>query len=271
MPQGKVTPPEIVAEVQARYDAGEPVRSIARDLGLSPSGATATILGQRRDAGTPERVSRVLLAAKAEELSQRWLGKGHLALDHITEDKLGKASAAALATVAGIATDKYLILSGQPTSRVEHTSQVPIERPGVLDALAELTRRALPGAGEVLDAEYHELPAPLHRMTQDGRSPAMDTPGRRLPKDLRRRQEAAAILDWMDSRTEPRIKAVIGMVAQGLTQKEIGAVMQVHQVRVSQIWRGTRKAWIASAGGNGDGNDPSAVVADGQGAANVEQ
>ena len=121
--------------------AGMPARAIARAYHCA-QGSVAAIrdrLGLSADfaqAETKRELTRAFSALAAESVER-------------LRDDIDKVPLGALGIIAGIATDKALLLSGQPTARVEHRVEVSVERVNSLvDALEvsaeDVSARQLP-------------------------------------------------------------------------------------------------------------------------------
>jgi hypothetical protein len=87
------------------------------------------------------------------ELSDKFLDVAHRCVD-LLPDKLPDASAATLATVAGIATDKYRLLTEQSTSNIS-ISLTPEQRATRLQELFAEAQKQIE-AGEVVEVESEE-------------------------------------------------------------------------------------------------------------------
>ena len=109
------TAPSTIAAVLAMDQLGVPRTEIARREKISTS--TLYEILKRGDHMNPAIVESV----KKNMAAHYWV-TGERSLQHITDDKLEKASANALMWIAGVSTDKALLLEGKPTSRVEHMS-----------------------------------------------------------------------------------------------------------------------------------------------------
>ena len=92
------------------------ISRVAKEVGLSPS--TAQRLAKKLDTDL-QPLKRALDDVKLEDLTRRFGTLARDAVDAITPEKLLKAPARDLAIIAGVATDKWQLLRGQPTQRME--------------------------------------------------------------------------------------------------------------------------------------------------------
>ena len=128
--------PERKAEVLAMVAANEGnVLKTARETGIRHSLIQYWQANQDRYAN--------LRHQKQLDLASRYERLTHICLDN-WESKIDNASLAQLATASAIATDKMLLLRGQPTSITEH-----VERP----ELVSILREALESQLDVIDVE----------------------------------------------------------------------------------------------------------------------
>lgn len=126
------TPPSKVASVLAMDQMGVPRNEIARREHMGKATVYAILKqGDHMDQAIVERVKKNLAA--------HFMVTAERSLQHITDEKLEKATANALMWTAGVATDKALLLDGKPTSRVEFQSAADQEMAAQVEALqAEL-------------------------------------------------------------------------------------------------------------------------------------
>ncbi len=109
-------PEKFAAGVAALSDPAQSVAGAARQAGLNPD--VAYKIAKRLD-GDLQPLGRVLEDVRIEDLTRRFGMLTRDALDHLTPEKLNGATAQQLAIIAGIAADKWQLLRGQPTQRVE--------------------------------------------------------------------------------------------------------------------------------------------------------
>ena len=101
---------------------------ICRQVGKSFNTITAVL--KNTDHTDPRIVERV----KREMAAQFWV-TGHRALNNVTEEKLENSSAFQLVGMAGLATDKALLLEGKPTARIEHVNLSDAEAASKIEEL----------------------------------------------------------------------------------------------------------------------------------------
>lgn len=92
------------------------VERVAKELGLNP--ATAQRLVRELDSEL-QPLKREITEIRLEDLTKRFGTLARDAIDAITPEKLLKANAQQLAVISGIATEKWQLLLGQPTQRME--------------------------------------------------------------------------------------------------------------------------------------------------------
>ncbi len=95
---------------------GATAAQVARKLGISPSAALK--IGKELDAQLMP-LNRVVSEVRLEDVTMRFGTLTRDAIDAITPEKLEKANARDLAVIAGIGSQNWQLLRGQPTSRVE--------------------------------------------------------------------------------------------------------------------------------------------------------
>jgi len=171
MSQGICTPPDIAAEIQVRVQAGESLRRVAADVGLS--NPAVNDIAKKRHGGSVERVSEALLARKRSQAAREYekLSKMGRRQAMATMEKAGPYQAA---MIAAIATDKAQLLSGQPTSITEtrRDGVDVISAQGVAEALQTIARACIPR--DVVDVEARELPTQADSTMLVGR---LEAPG----------------------------------------------------------------------------------------------
>jgi hypothetical protein len=125
-------PPSKVASVLAMDQLGlSKVEMAARE---KISRTTVYAILKQGDHLNPEVTEQV-----KKHLAAHYWVSAERSLQHITDEKLQKASANALMWTAGVATDKALLLEGKPTARVEFKAAVDPELEAQLSAVqAEL-------------------------------------------------------------------------------------------------------------------------------------
>jgi hypothetical protein len=107
------TSPSKIAAVLAMDQLGIPRAEIARREKMGKDTLYVALKqGQHVDQRIVEQVKKNIAA-------HFWVS-AERSLQHITDDKLEKASANALMWTAGVATDKALLLEGKPTQRIEY-------------------------------------------------------------------------------------------------------------------------------------------------------
>jgi transposase-like protein len=92
------------------------VAEVARSVGIAPN--MASKIAKLLD-GELLPLKRELTDVRLDDLTKRFGTLARDAVDAITPQKLASASAQQLAIVAGVATDKFQLLRGQPTQRME--------------------------------------------------------------------------------------------------------------------------------------------------------
>jgi hypothetical protein len=125
-----VTPHQArVYELRHQSDPPRPWREIGRLLGQGEDVANVrkaykrAVANMARDAARPIEIAerprgnsgREVKSVRKERLTQLWGTRAEQSLGGMTTDKFEKASLKDLAIMAGIATDKLLLLRGQPT------------------------------------------------------------------------------------------------------------------------------------------------------------
>jgi transposase len=95
---------------------GRSIEGVAKSLGVSPG--VATRIAKDLD-GELLPLKRAIEDVRIEDLTKRFGTLSRDAIDAITPDKLLRSSAPQLAVIAGIAVDKFQLLRGQPTQRME--------------------------------------------------------------------------------------------------------------------------------------------------------
>jgi len=109
--------PEKHAEMLSKLS--EPCRqvaTVAREVGVRPD--MAYKIAKDLD-GELQPLKRKIEAIRLEDLTNRFGTLARDAIDAITPEKIEKASAKDLGVLSGIAVDKWQLLRGQPTSRME--------------------------------------------------------------------------------------------------------------------------------------------------------
>lgn len=109
---GSRLPPSKIGAALAMYQMGVPITEIAAREHMSKN--TISSLVKQGDQTNPAIVDRV-----KKYLASHFYITAERSLQAITDEKLEKAGVSALAMVAGISTDKGLLLEGKPTARVE--------------------------------------------------------------------------------------------------------------------------------------------------------
>jgi len=112
-----VTNPDKFAALVAGLSApGVSASKVAREVGVSPDIASkiAKLLE-----GQLQPLKREIEDVRIEDLTKRFGTLSRDAIDAITPEKLLKASARDLAIVAAVGIDKWQLLRGQPTQRME--------------------------------------------------------------------------------------------------------------------------------------------------------
>ncbi len=116
-PELDETNPDQFADIVVGLSApAASVARVARDLGISADAVTKIA---RKLEGELQPLKREVVEIRVEELTKQFGTLARDAIDAITPEKLDAASASQLAIVSGIASEKYLLLRGQPTQRVE--------------------------------------------------------------------------------------------------------------------------------------------------------
>jgi hypothetical protein len=111
-PNGKNTPPSKIAAVLALSSLGMSQNAIAKVEKMSPQ--TVAVLVKQGDQHNPALVERI-----KKSLAAHWYVTAERGLQHITDDKLENSSAAQLAVISSIATEKALLADGKATARME--------------------------------------------------------------------------------------------------------------------------------------------------------
>lgn len=109
-------PEKFAAAVNALSNPAKTVAEAARRAGLNPD--VAYKVAKRLD-GDLQPLGRALEDVRLEDLTKRFGMMARDAIDAITPEKLNGATAQQLAIIAGIGADKWQLLRGQPTARVE--------------------------------------------------------------------------------------------------------------------------------------------------------
>ncbi len=112
----KLDPDDFASMLVGMSAQGVSAARISRDLGLSPK--VASRVGSLLEKEL-QPLKRELTDVKLEDLTRRFGTLTRDAIDAITPAKLEAASARDLTVAAGIATDKWQLLRGQPTQRME--------------------------------------------------------------------------------------------------------------------------------------------------------
>jgi hypothetical protein len=108
---------QFVNEMTPADDSHVSASAIARRLGL-PHDAAMAVAREIRSVYFPTKIEA--RNVKLERLKDLWSMKAEEALAAITPAKIAESSARDLGVVAGIATDKLLVLRGQPTQIVRN-------------------------------------------------------------------------------------------------------------------------------------------------------
>jgi hypothetical protein len=95
---------------------GATATAVAKECGVTIK--TAQHIGEQLNAEL-QPLGRELADVRIEDLTKRFGTLARDAVDSITLEKLQKASARDLAIISGVAVDKFQLLRGQPTSRME--------------------------------------------------------------------------------------------------------------------------------------------------------
>ena len=109
-------PEKFADAVVALAAPGAKVARVAREVGIAP--CTADKIGKKLD-GELQSLGRELVDIRLEDITKRFGTLARDAVDAITPEKLLKANAQQLSIIAGVAIDKWQLLRGQPTSRME--------------------------------------------------------------------------------------------------------------------------------------------------------
>ena len=145
------TKPEQFADaVIALSEPGKTVAAAGRESGLSSTAVNRIVTRMEGDLAA---VARPIQALKLKEITDEF---GQLSIDAIraiTPEKLEEAKARDLAVVAGVAIDKWQLLRGQPTTRMEITDRRKMDEVAAI-LLKEAARRGItvttdPVTGEV--------------------------------------------------------------------------------------------------------------------------
>lgn len=116
-PSLEETNPEIFAQMVNRLSTpGTSVFAAAKDCGIELK--TALRIAQVLDLEC-QPLKRELVEVRLEDLTRRFGTLARDAIDAITPEKLAGSNAQSLAVISGIAADKWQLLRGQATSRVE--------------------------------------------------------------------------------------------------------------------------------------------------------
>jgi len=113
-------PAKFADAVVAMSAPGATAAQVARDVGIGAE--TAARIGRQLD-GELRPLGRKLEDVRLEDLTKRFGTLARDAVDAITQTKLDAASAQQLAIIAGVATDKFQLLRGQPTQRMDITDR----------------------------------------------------------------------------------------------------------------------------------------------------
>lgn len=175
--------PVTYRQVVSLLAAGAGVRRIARDLGVSPH----TVMAVRRREHLAIGDERRRIASQLGVVSELALERVADALPEITIETASDLQRVML--VGAIATDKYQLLSGGATSRVEHVGAERLE--DVADVL-----QALPAGPAIeVDAEVVEAPSgtgsPANAAGQKDAPAAPTTPAAPAPDRPARRAQGA--------------------------------------------------------------------------------
>jgi hypothetical protein len=92
------------------------IAAVAREVGIGPN--MAAKLAKELD-GELLPLSRAIEEVRIEDLTKRFGTLSRDAVDAITPEKLARSNAQQLAIIAGVAVDKFQLLRGQPTQRME--------------------------------------------------------------------------------------------------------------------------------------------------------
>ena len=95
---------------------GRGIEAVAKEMGIDPK--VARRMAKELD-GELLPLSRAIEDVRIEDLTKRFGTLSRDAIDAITPDKLLRSNAQQLAVIAGIAVDKFQLLRGQPTQRME--------------------------------------------------------------------------------------------------------------------------------------------------------
>ncbi len=109
-------PEKFSAVVNQLSDFKVNVAEVARSVGIAPN--TAQTIANLLDSELMP-LKRELTDIRLEDLTKRFGTLARDAVDAITPQKLAKSCARDLAIIAGVATDKFQLLRGQPTQRME--------------------------------------------------------------------------------------------------------------------------------------------------------
>lgn len=109
----------------ALYEAnGRKLRRTARDFGCAFSTLRLWVTGAPASVRDDARENAEDLAAIFERIARQALGLQGVGMDFIARDETGERAADQLSDlnrIAGTATEKVLLLRGEPTERIEHT------------------------------------------------------------------------------------------------------------------------------------------------------
>lgn len=108
--------PESYAKAARELAAGSTRRAAAQASGLGERSVDRIANELDREA---QPLARELKVAKLEELKNLWGSRAVEALQAMTPEKIAKTSVRDLAWLAGVATDKWQLLRGQPTQRID--------------------------------------------------------------------------------------------------------------------------------------------------------
>jgi len=112
----KTNPEQYAAAVNKLSDRKRNITAVAREVGVSPS--TASKIAKSLD-GDMMPLQRAIEDVRLEDLTKRFGTLARDAIDAITPEKLEKANAQQLSLAAAVAVDKWQLLRGQPTQRME--------------------------------------------------------------------------------------------------------------------------------------------------------
>jgi hypothetical protein len=105
--------------IRALVEAGVSQREIARKEHVSTNTVQAIKYSDRFDANRVEAIKK--------NLSASWYTTAGRSLERITDQKLDQSSAAQLAVISAVATDKARLIEGKATSRTEYADKSDLE------------------------------------------------------------------------------------------------------------------------------------------------